>query len=48
VQRSTDLVNWEDWRLVDLGEDGCEAIDSTRENSHYYRAVEDKPMVQDQ
>jgi hypothetical protein len=42
-------VNWEDWRIVELGENGCEAIDSTRENTHYfYRAVEDKPMVQDQ
>jgi hypothetical protein len=42
VQRSANLIDWEDWRTVALDGTGCELIDETATASHrFYRAVED-------
>jgi hypothetical protein len=42
VQRSANLIDWEDWRTVTLDGTGCELIDETAAASHrFYRAVED-------
>jgi hypothetical protein len=46
VQRSANLVDWEDWRIVTLDGTGCELIDETTAASHrFYRAVEDSSVT---
>ena len=42
VQRSANLIDWEDWRTVTLDGTGCELIDETAASGQrFYRAVED-------
>jgi hypothetical protein len=46
VQRSANLIDWEDWRTVTLDGTGCELIDQTAAASQrFYRAVEDNSGV---
>ena len=41
IQRSTDMVAWEDWKTMDLEDNTCEAVDNTTgEPQYFYRAVE--------
>jgi hypothetical protein len=42
VQRSTNLIDWEDWKTVTLEGTSCELSDETSTASQrFYRAVED-------
>jgi hypothetical protein len=42
VQRSTNLIDWEDWKTVTLEGTSCELSDETSTASRrFYRAVED-------
>jgi hypothetical protein len=44
LQRSDNLVDWEDWQTMTLGGTGCGLIDTTGENQRrFYRVVEDQP-----
>ena len=46
VQRSANLVDWEDWRTETLDGTGCKLIDETAATSHRsYRAVEDNSVA---
>ena len=41
IQRSSDMVTWEDWKTMDLEDNTCEAVDLTTDTPQYfYRAVE--------
>ena len=41
IQRSTDMITWEDWQVMDLEDNICEAVDLiTGEPQYFYRAVE--------
>ena len=43
LQRSTNLVDWEDWRTMTLGGTGCGLTDTTTTAAHrFYRVVEDE------
>jgi hypothetical protein len=42
LQRSENLVDWEDWQTMILGGDGCGIIDTPgASRQRFYRAVED-------
>jgi hypothetical protein len=46
VQRSANLIDWEDWHIVTLDGTGCELIDETAVASQrFYRAVEDSSLA---
>jgi hypothetical protein len=46
VQRSANLIDWEDWRVLTLDGTGCEVIDETSGASHrFYRAIEDNSVA---
>jgi len=51
LQRSENLVDWEDWQTMTLGGNAtrCGAIDTTTSAPHrFYRAVEDEPRPTDE
>ena len=46
LQRSEDLVDWEEWQTMTLGGEGCGLIDNTTGKPHrFYRIVEDGTTV---
>jgi hypothetical protein len=49
IQRSKNLVDWEDWQTMTLGGEGCGLIDTTTASPHrFYRVVEDTPTPTDE
>ena len=51
LQRSENLVDWEDWQAMTLGGNatGCGLIDTTTAaRQRFYRVVEDKPTPTDE
>jgi hypothetical protein len=51
LQRSENLVDWEDWQAMTLGGNatGCGLIDTTTAaRQRFYRVVEDEPKPADQ
>ncbi len=49
LQRSTNLVDWEDWQIMILGESGCGLIDATTAATHrFYRVAADEPGPTDE
>jgi hypothetical protein len=51
LQRSSNLVDWEDWQAMTLGGNatGCGLIDSTTAaRQRFYRVVEDRPTPRDE
>ena len=51
LQRSHNLVDWEDWQAMTLGGNatGCGLIDTTiAARQRFYRVVEDRPTLTDE
>jgi hypothetical protein len=51
LQRSENLVDWEDWQTMTLGGNGtdCGLIDTTTAvRQRFYRVVKDKPKPTDE
>lgn len=40
VQRSANLVDWEDWVTLKLHDSGCEPLDDTAAPRRFYRLIE--------
>ena len=48
LQRSENLLDWEDWQTMTLGGDGCGLIDTTTATpARFYRAVADSQVTAD-
>jgi len=46
LQRSVNLIDWEDWQTMTLGGTGCGLIDNTTASPYrFYRVVEDEPTL---
>lgn len=44
MQRSSNLIDWADWKTATIGQDGCELIDHTaEERQFFYRAIAEDP-----
>jgi len=41
LQRSANLVDWEEWQTISLGDSPAETLDETSVPQRFYRAVED-------